>query len=82
MPRGDIEQTDNLPLIVARHHHAPGLQSRQQFLGLLQALTQHRMQRPLPVAHRQRPMVFKNFTPWVAMKGQYQVRILSDHAVP
>jgi hypothetical protein len=24
-------------------------------------------------------MVFKNFTPWVAMKGQYQVRILSDH---
>jgi len=56
--------------------------------GLLHLIKRHLSLWPAPPSQRcesqrrQGPMVFENFTPWVAMKGQYQVRILSDHAVP
>jgi len=40
MAGGHIEQTDNLPLVIARHGHAR-LQALQQSLRAVEALDQH-----------------------------------------
>jgi hypothetical protein len=46
MPRRNVKQSDNLPLLGPRHRHAR-FQAIQQCSGIGQALNEHRMERTL-----------------------------------